>query len=200
MTDLPTPGSEPSAAVRVHPAECYEVRNDWAWAYVFVRHGVGQMLDGSPRHWVHVSTISDYGSFGYCWTHIGDDWRKFLAGLDLHYAMNKMLGSRFRVPLDIHEAEARGRETILLSRRENSLDREDARKLWDGLIDADRHGGLDQFLRDWDRCSGGLWYAHEFWDHGWDKVNPQAEGFWQEIWPHFVAALSPTPSAEGGGA
>ena len=184
------PRSPAAPSVQAQAATCYTVRNDWAWAHIFVRHGTGVQTDGSPRGWVHVSVISDFGSFGYCWTHIGPDrWREFLAGLDLHYAMQKMLGERFRVPLAIHEAEAKGRQMILQYRREDSLDAEDARKLWDGLDAADRDGGLDGFLRDWDRQSDGRWYAHDWWDASWDKVNPQAEGFWREIWPHFIAGI-----------
>lgn len=188
--------SDKAPSVTEHPATCYTVRNGWAWAYIFVRHGVGELQDGSPRGWVNVAVISDYGSFGYCWSHIGSEpWQDFLADLDLHYAMNKMLGERFRVPLTIDEAEAKGRETILQYRREGSLDATDARKLWDGLTDANRDGSLDSFLRSWDDCSGGRWYAHDWWDHRWDKVNPQAEGFWQEVWPHFVAAIKPAEPA-----
>jgi hypothetical protein len=183
--------AEPSASVRISPAECYEIRNGWAWAHIFVRHGTApEMGRDGVRHWVHLSIISDYGEFGYCWSHIGEDWRRFLSGLDMHYAMNKMLGARFRVPLTIDEAEQYGRQTIIQYRREGSLDADDARKLWDGLTDADRDADLGTFLRDWDRCSEGRWYAHDWWDHRWDKVNPQAEGFWRDIWPHFVRELA----------
>ncbi|PZQ59254.1 MAG: hypothetical protein DI570_16470 [Phenylobacterium zucineum] len=182
-------------SVTEHPATCYTVRNGWAWAHIFVRHGTskGELSTGGDRHWVHVSVLSDFGEFGYCWSHIGEDWRKFLANLDLHYAMNKMLGPRFRVPLGIEEADAKGRQLILQGRRENNLTTEDARKLWDGLKEAETDEGLDHFLRDWDRGSGGLWYAQQWWDYRWDKVNPQAEGFWEKVWPHFVAHLTEQP-------
>lgn len=190
-------------SVKTSPAECFTVRNGWAWAHIFIRHGVGRQHDGSPRYWVHVSVISDYGSFGYCWSHIGEEWHAFIRDLDLHYAMNKMMGERFRVPLTVDEAEAYGRATILQYRREDSLSRKDARLLWDGLSDAERDEGLTAFLRSWDDHSDGRWYAHDWWDHRWDKVNPQAEGFWREVWPHFIAALpegvATTPTADGDG-
>jgi len=172
------------------PATCYTVRNGWAWAHIFVRCGEEKPKDAeASRHWAYVSIISDFGEFGHCWTHMGEDWRSFMPGLDMDYAMKKFLGQRFRVPLSIDEAEKQGRKAILQYRREGNLDAGDARTLWDSLSAADRNGSLDSFLRSWDDHSYGRWYALDWWDHRWDKVNPQAEAFWREIWPHFTAAI-----------
>ncbi len=170
-------------------ATCYTIRNGWAWAHIFVRHGVGQTGSGDPRGWVHVAVISDYGSFGYCWTHIGGTpWVEFLTNLDMHYAMQKMLGERFRVPLSGSEALDRALPLIIDNRR-NGMSKADARELFDAAKEAETCDGVQAFLRDWDDRSGGLFYRHELWDSRWDKVNPQAEGFWRDIWPHFLTAI-----------
>jgi len=206
-----SPVTAPDAAsVVVAPAACYTVRNGWAWAHIFVRHGMGTNLDGSPRGWVHLSVISDYGSFGYCWTHIGAcPWREFLTGLDLHYAMNKMLGPRFKVPLSGIEAEEKARSLVIDGRR-NGISKSDARELWDGIPAGDDFPEAGEFCRAWDSQSSGAFYRHELWDCEWQKVNPQATGFWSDVWPVFRSQLeaetasdsrkdgaSPPPSTRG---
>lgn len=184
--------SEGKASVTLRDAACYTVRNGWAWAHLFVRAGqTGQGDEVSG--WVHLSVISDYGSFGFCWSHIGaGPWQQFLAGLDKHYAMNKMLGDRYRVPLSGVEAEERARERVIDLRR-NGGSREDARQLWEAIPDGADSGDAREFCRRWDCDSGGAFYRHELWDARWDKVNPQADGFWSDIWPLFIQAIHPDP-------
>lgn len=184
-----TPSGAAEASVKTSPATCYAVQNGWAWAQIFVRHGIAKAND-RDRHWVHVAVISDYGSFGYCWSHIGADWRRFLSDLDMHYAMQKFMGERFRVPLDGDEAQTKARALILRDRREGNLDKADARTLWDAALTAEPYDGCAAYLRSWDYLSDGLFYAREYWDCRWDKVNPQASGFWEQIWPHFVETLA----------
>lgn len=193
--------SRPAPSVVLHDnAACYEVRNGWAWAHIFIRYGTARQHNGAPRYWVHVAIISDYGSFGYCWTHIGEDWRKFLAGLDMHYAMQKFMGAHFRVPLTGEEARARAKAIVLDGRRKQGWPKTVARTLWNAAEEAETDDGCSTFLRAWDNCSAGLFYSYELWDSRWDKVNPQAEGFWRDIWPHFAAALTPQDMGKRNGA
>jgi hypothetical protein len=176
------------SSVTTSPAVCYTVRNGWAWANLYVRHGSAKVGD-QPRYWVELSINSDYGSFGFYWSHIGGDWRKFLAGIDMHYAMNKMMGSRFMVPLTGYEAAAEARKIVLDGRRHREFDKREASVLWEAIDLADKDADATVFLRSWDDGSEGLFYGHELYSGGWNKVNPQAEGFWQEVWPHFVLTL-----------
>lgn len=92
-------------SVCVETADCFRVRNGSAWAEIFVRHGIGTMDDGkTPRRWVHLSVLSDFGDFGYCWSHIGGDWVSFLSGLEFDYAMGKLFGSRLHRERDLARA------------------------------------------------------------------------------------------------
>lgn len=187
-----------SATVTTSTATRYTVRNGWAWAYIFVDHGIepAPNLTGRERRWVNVSVISDYGSFGFCWSHIGGDWREFLASLDMHYAMNKMLGPHFRVEMSGDEAARQARKIILDDRRaRGGISREEARSLWDAVDLADQDNGARAFFRSWDSWADGKPYDREYYSDRWDKVNPQAEGFWLNIWPHFVAAICPAATA-----
>lgn len=170
---------------------CYTVRNGFAWAYISVRSGVGQTGTGDPRGWVNVAALSDYGTFGYCWSHIGSEpWWKFLADLDFEYAMRKMLGARYDAPLDLEAACDKVKAMVLEHRREGSWSREDARALWDALP----YCNETTFLADLDHHSDGAMSRHELWYCRWTQPSPQARGFWDDIWPHFIAGI--TPAAE----
>lgn len=185
--------------VSTSPATRYTVRNGWAWAHLYVDHGVVKAcsLTTSDRHWVNVSVISDYGSFGFCWSHIGGDWREFLASLDFDYAMKKMMGLRLWTPLDVTEATDKARALVVDQRRQGGLTRKDARTLFDAASSARGDAfNCQHFLAEWDRESGGLMSRHDLYDAKWDKYDPQAEAFWSEIWPHFVAAISARTEAE----
>lgn len=176
------------ADVSTSPAVCYVVRNGYAWARIFIRHGIGETGAGHPRGWVDVSVLSDFGSFGYCWSHIGSTpWNAFLGELDFEYAMRKMFGAAYDAPLSLDSACARAREIIIDRRRQDCMTKEDARSLWDAIEDC-----CDQstFLRDLDENSGGAMYRNDLWDSRWTEPNSQAVGFWSEIWPHFIDAIS----------
>lgn len=169
------------------PATCYTIRNGWSWAHIFMRHGMGETNDGHARGWVHVSVISDFGSFGYCWSHTGNTpGPKFLGELSFDYAMRKMFGQAYDVPLCVDDMAKKVREIVLDARRQGSMPKDDARSLWDALPYCEDQA---TFLRDLDDHSGGAMYRHELYDDRWTEPNPQARGFWADIWPHFLEAL-----------
>lgn len=180
------------ARTTTSPATRYTVRNGWAWAYLYVDHGVvkADKLTSNDRHWVSVSVISDYGSFGFCWSHIGEDWRDFLAGIDFDYAMKKMMGLRLWVPLDVSEASDKAKSTVIDLRRHDCLSREEARDLYDAAESASGDAfNCQHFLAEWNSESMGKVSSRDLYDGRWEKYNPQAVGFWADIWPHFIAAI-----------
>jgi hypothetical protein len=183
--------ADPVAIVSDAAATCYTVRNGWSWAHIFVRNGTVQCVDGSPRNWVNLAVLSD---FGYCWSHIGgDSWQGFLASLSFDYAMRKMMGPRFDAPLSLRDSIRKVRELVVDYRRTGQMSKEDARELWDA---ADLCGEGQSFLADLNRYSSGAMYRNELWDARWTEPSPEARGFWHEIWPHFLAAAlaSQTPA------
>lgn len=194
----PAPAPAVKTSVARVSAACYVIHHGWAWAHIFIRDGAAGYNE-TLRNWVEVSVISDFGEFGFCWSHIGPGhWADFLVSLDFDYAMNKMMGARFRVPLDLAEATAKARADVLDQRRQTALTQSDARLLWDA-IDPAAHldGDARDFLRAWDGFSDGAMYRCEMFDGRWDKPNPQAVGFWAEIWPVFTAAIAPKIPAHG---
>lgn len=181
----------------VEAATCYVIHTgDGGWARIFTRDGTGKQGDGAPRYWVDLSIISDFGNYGYCWSHIGGDWRAFLRNLDFHYAMQKLAGEHFMTPLQIADAIRKARDLVLDGRR-NGMAKADARELWDALDTAD-FNSPHTFLTDLDNASGGAMYRNEFWDSRWIEPSAAARGFWREIWPLFLEALSLAGSTQEG--
>lgn len=176
-----TEGFDPSR-VSVSEAKCWTVRNGFAWAHIFLREGATE-----DRHWAHVSVVSDFGSFGYCWSHMGAPWALFCQRLDFDYAMGKLMGTRFYEPLDLDECVEETRRLVLERRRNCGMSKEDARLLWDGAARCDDRAA---FLRDLDHYSDGAMYRHELWDSRWDRPSREARCFWDEIWPAFTAAIA----------
>lgn len=177
---------------RVHKtaATCYRVINGFSWAEIYLRQGHEPATDQrTARYWVHMSVVSDYGNFGYCWSHIGANWREFLARLDFHYAMNKFMGPHFEEPMAFDDAVKQARALIADRRKQGAMSKEDARDLYDGLRTLDPDHPREAFLQQWDQASGGAMYRHEFWDNRWKSISPQAKAFWADIWPAFIAQL-----------
>ena len=167
--------------------ECRTIRNGLYWAHIFVKSGFGTLNDGSPRHWANVAILSDFGTFGYCWSHMGKPWPEFCRELDFHYAMGKLAGRQFYEPLSIDECRDKSREIIIERRRSGCMAKDDARALWDALPDC---WEATTFLADLDRLSDGAMYREELWDARWEQPSSQARGFWNEIWPHYLDALA----------
>lgn len=177
-----------TVTIEEKPARQITIRDGFAWAHIFLREGVGECSDGSPRYWATIAVNSDYGSFGYTWSHMGEPTSAFVADLDFSYAMQKFLGDRFHVPMESEDCCDKVRAIVLERRRHDGMTKEDARSLWNETgPDADFFGF--DFLRELDERTGGAMYRNELWDSRWTEPCPQARGFWRDIWPHFVAHL-----------
>jgi hypothetical protein len=184
--------SSPKASIPNAALECRTIRNGFYWAHIFVQSGVVTMNNGSPRHWANVAILSDFGTFGYCWTHMGKPWPEFCRDLNFDYAMGKLAGRNFYQPLDLDQCVEKTKSIILDRRRHDCMAKEDARALWDALPYCDSG---HTFLADLDRYSDGAMYREELWDCRWEHPSAAVRGFWNEIWPHYLAALR-----ENGGA
>jgi len=112
---------------------------------------------------------------------------RFLASISSDYALGKLWG----MGTDLYdETTARNnlKSYLLRERRDGDLGKEEARELWNELVDVD----LDNE------------HAHVLFVYGcdyWRQVhtdgygpnhkirNPQAQGFWETLWPAFIAEL-----------
>lgn len=165
----------------------FSVRNRWEWATIVVRPIIGG---------AEVLINSSFSTYGYCWGAMGEDWRYFLADLEFDYAMNKLAGRRFRVPLDRDEfvAKMEGELDRYESdvREWRAMDAKTEKRLANARealedLDCDIHPhGL---FSEWDRGAGGLPYELELYSVTLDKPCPQARGFWDNLWTPFAAQL-----------
>lgn len=180
---------------RGHPVTAFDVRNGWEWGTILIRPLLG-------RAGAEVLCNSSFGVYGYCWTHMGEDWRSFLADLEFDYAMGKMLGDRFYVPLEKHEFIAKMRE-VLDDREAQYLeswgevipvhlvtDTEACREALK-FID-EHHDGCppDRLFGEFDELAGGIPYRLELYDYKLTKPCPQARAFWDKIWTPFAERLA----------
>ena len=178
----------------------YQVRNGYEWGTIYVRP-----FTSSSQSYLgaEVTANSSFGVYGYTWTHMGVAWQEFLAGVDMHYAMEKMAGQRLRVPTDKDEWLAGQRAYIAERRAENAKygwDCDETKALYSELsaaldeIEADDDlFGLDRpmaFFGEYDRITSGKAYAQELYSVANEKISPQVIGFWDKIWSPFVASLA----------
>jgi hypothetical protein len=136
----------------------------------------------------YFSTVSDYGSYAYFWSHAGCEFRGFLARLDADYLVGKIKpGYVYDGAATLKSVKRR----ICEDRRSLDLTAEEAREEWDLLGE---HGDLDESE------SFALWMnetkLEDVWEISRSKRDPQAMAFAEQVWPVFAAALRAEVAAE----
>lgn len=165
------------------------------WARIFVQSGQRPRRegDGGPTWWCYVAVISDWGNFGHLWSHCGREPVEFLSGLEFDYAMQKLMWDDFKVfRADAYLGELR--QHVLQCRRDGAITREEARKTWEAIEEAEDVGGgsrdlISQHLYGLDHDERPGLDTDSIVEFDGMVPNPQAVGFWRDCWPHFIAAL-----------
>lgn len=169
--------------------EQWLIRCKGEWANVIVsNYGVGKggsiMCEGS------------FGTFNYEWRCIGpDSIEAFLLGLDFDYFMKKCLAGKHRV-YDHDATMLEWKHNLLYERREwhsehghkkyrkhedGDLTKEHTRELWDEIESLDHCTSTNELYH---ACSSELFHGfHQGEPPIHTKKDPQAEGFWDTIWP-----------------
>jgi hypothetical protein len=176
------------ASVTKATVDKYEVRSasgDHASIYV----ESGQHVDDPDPNggWGRITIQSSFGAFAYYWGSCGRDFGKFLAGLDFDYAMKNLRNYRHRV-YDHRETKTHIRKVIIDDRKKHDLTKDQARKAWVCLREAD---GYDQpFLIQHLMNSGLLFYADVAQWGPMTKYDEECVLFWKHIWPLFIAEIT----------
>lgn len=190
-----------SGALPSLPCECFQVAADGEHATVFLREwpadAVGRYCGGQLV--VH----STFGTFGHTWVSCAGPFKQFLLGLSFDSLMGKCFGERARV----YDGEATFNTVardILMARKAKELSAEEAAELW-----ADWHyhretieGAEDGFYLTMDSLQGvdGDSRNSVLSEPGvavCQKDDPQAAGFWAELWPLICEVLRPAVSSAG---
>lgn len=192
------------ASVTKSVMETYTIRANHEHATIGLRcwSRPVQRHDGKPDDTYYCGEIminSSFGSWANTWTACGRPFKEFLIDTSFDYAFTKFMGTQLE-RYDGEATVAQIKRDILERRRTNSLDGEEAREAWDCVTDEDERITSDETS-----------YGYAMWDIGsrlpqrhpmrdyfndasaWPRhTHPdrQAEGFWRELWPHFVAELA----------
>lgn len=141
---------------------------------------------------------SSYGTFAYTWGATGDGpFLSFLLDLDFDYFMGKARpGYR---EFDAEATIAELRRMVIRARREGwggISDREKGREAWDFLAEMDPVcQSAEYFLSELLRCDLISEMVGGDYDFCRQRPNPNARGFWQELWPvlcdHWRQEITP---------
>lgn len=176
---------------RSEKADCYIVRNSGEWARIFLIGGQREMHDGSGNHWWGTITVnSSFGSWGHTFSSMDRPLEEFLSSLDMHYLMGKFMGGALR-GFDQEATSKELRRKVCRWRRRQLESPPHLRELYDEIVelDGDIHSDSNTYFTVLRERAGTLFYKRELWESERTSVNPQAEGFWKEIWPSFIEHL-----------
>lgn len=134
---------------------------------------------------------SDYGSYAYNWFATGNNPKKFLCGLDMEYAMNKLTEGNLYEPDESKYADE-VKKKIIDKRRDGYITKEVAREAWDDMMEI-----LSEYSHSGDilyhelmsaKHSGKVFIDFEEYPSA-TRVKPKHQHFWNEIWMPFIEEL-----------
>lgn len=169
--------------VSKYQAECYHVSNGCDGASIFLRYWPRD--DGGASG--YISIVGSFGSFGHYFGNTGTDFKSFLCSCDKYYLTNKFFGLQAKV-FDCDKTVETLKRFVISRRRNGGLDSEKARDMFDAIKDADGNNSEEAFFM---QLSENMpkFYEWEIYSHVERIMNPQAEGFFKDLWPGFVAEL-----------
>lgn len=164
----------------------YDIRakDGYGWAIILIDEKAGLF-----------STVSDYGNYGYIWTHHGcKSIKEFLLGMekDPYYFMNKLAqGERI---FDAKETFKECGEAVIKARRADTITKEQARECFDFLkdlmddVDNDKtayHYRIIECKVLMDEVFGESWEYIPYRE----RFSYQLEGFFRDIVPELMEVL-----------
>jgi hypothetical protein len=135
---------------------------------------------------------SSFGDYNYHWTAFGDSFKKFLTEIDSYYLLNKVANEDY---FDLGKYQEKAKAVILALRKKNEINREQARELWEFVMDE-----LEGYGNSYDLvCKeiyensllnkvyrGDVFYS----DFAPERdYSPRAKAFAHNIFPKFVEVL-----------
>lgn len=176
--------------------ECYLVRNRGEYASICVAEWTRPTNQGSDIQYCgEIMIHSSFGSWGNAWMSCGEPFKKFLLGLGFDYLFTKFMGNELW-RFDGHSSLDAVLEQLIQHRREELLSKTEARELWDALVSERERAecSLHDFVTVMNEVAEDKSHAvqsllSEPWEMQRTKHDCQAEGFWRDLWPQFIAAL-----------
>lgn len=169
--------------VSKYQADCYHVANGYDGASIFLRYWPRE--DGGASG--YISVVGSFGSFGHYFGNTGCDFREFLCGCDKWYLSHKFFGLESQV-FDCDKTVVAIKRYIIERRRTGSLEKDQAREMFEAVKDASGNNSEESFFMDLSHTMPNF-YEWEIYSMGAKVMNPQAAGFLETLWPGFVAEL-----------
>ena len=166
---------------------CIRLNVNGEWGTFYLREGVSGEGD-RLIHWCELTCNTSFGVVGHYWGSMGMPAARFLAKISRDYALDKLWGLESQV-FDGRQAILEARQLVLRKRRDGDLSQEESRNRWDSLEDLEPSSEFE--FRDLVHDTPWL-YKHLCEGGGpiGEVPNPQAVGFWEKLWPAFIAEVS----------
>lgn len=167
-------------------ADCYLVQNRGEHGRFFLTEGYSKNPgERNGHYWCVLACHTAFGTVGYTWGSMGSPAAKFLGSLNKSYALGKLFGDKEQI-FCVDEAVKQMKASLLDSRRQRDIDRDEAREAFDTLRYLDNehewHAAVMNNTIMYEKaCDGGRFGM---------VINPQAEGFWEYLWPDFIKQLT----------
>jgi hypothetical protein len=154
----------------------YSIQNEYEW---------GRVIIDQSRNMIMCYT--GLGSYCYSWSHPGKLFLEFLAQLDFHYTLGKMLGTKHE-EFQKDKTVVNMKRHIISYRQDDCLTADQAREMWDNLLEANEEESEDTFfliIRD------GTFSEHcdDWWDFGVHDYSQESYEFWRLIWKPLMEYL-----------
>lgn len=159
--------------------ECYKIRHEksFYWADITVDHNGGKG---------RISIASDFGSYQHYWGACGNSFKEFLCKIGIDYAADKFGADRWFDPeLTIKSYK----ETVLDYRRTESIEAEQARKLFNEIKELEEVGSSESEFCHVLQQQESLMKFFDWCPNLSKTISPQFRNFWKEIWPVFIQEL-----------
>ncbi|MBB2805879.1 hypothetical protein XarbCFBP7604_09930 [Xanthomonas arboricola] len=167
-------------------ATCFTIAANGEHGRFYLTEGNEPDRRGGTTYWCVLVCHTTFGTVGHTWNSMGGPASWFLGKVDRDYAIGKLWGSNADV-YDEDVARARLARLIFEDRRNHHLNAEQARAAFDTLVDEELASEAQYFALAYSEpffsiCGGEAPRA--------TVTNGQAIGFWEKLWPVFIAELT----------
>ena len=154
----------------------------------FVVEGCEQQGNSNTRYWAQLTCNTPFGVVGTFFGSMGAPAARFLRRCGKGYILGRLWGLETEV-YNGDVAKANLIRWVLQQRRRVEITNEEARELLDAIdcADFDSEHGFQSLVY------GNRNFYQAFSEGGgsdYKVPNPQAEGFWELLWPGFLAELA----------
>lgn len=154
----------------------------------FVVEGCEQQGNGNTHYWAQLTCNTPFGVVGTFFGSMGAPAARFLRRCGKGYMLGRLWGMQTEV-YDGQVAKANLIKWVLRERKDRELSHDEARDLLQAIdcADFDNEHGFQSLVY------GHAPFYQAFSEGGgsdYKVPNPQAEGFWELLWPGFLAELT----------